>query len=58
MLPSVTSVVNNLFLGVVVHVVSGVVGVVGNGMSFEIHKILLKTLNGLKNNRQHSQNLF
>ncbi len=33
MFPSVLSVVNNLLLGVVVHVVSGFVGVVGNGIS-------------------------
>jgi hypothetical protein len=45
MLPSV---VNNLLLGVVVHDVSGVVGVVDNGISLRFIKFLVKTLNGLR----------
>jgi len=38
MFPSVISVVNNFLLGVVVHVVNGFVGVVGNGMSLRFIK--------------------
>ncbi len=38
MLPSVISVVNNFLLGVVVHVVNGFVGVVGNEMFLKFIK--------------------